>query len=134
MSKIEEIGNVAEKIGDAFDDNFTSKAEKLDASNKNTADARNLQRDALKQDDALSKRGIYYLAFFWSVVASLYLFGVTFFPIPASNERIADTVLGFLLGTIIASIINYFFGSSYGSLEKTKQNDGFMKRIFKTKQ
>jgi hypothetical protein len=34
--------------------------------------------------------------------------------------RFADTILGFLLGTVVATIINFFLGSSAGSKEKTE--------------
>ena len=77
---------------------------------ENTKDARDLQKVALQQDDIFSKRFLYYMAAFWSFVASIYLFFVTFNEV--KNDHVADTVLGFLLGTIIATIINFFFGSS----------------------
>lgn len=83
----------------------------------NTANAKDQQ--LLKQDDLFSKRFVYYLASFWSIVSASYIAAVTFIPIPAGNERITDTVLGFLLGTIVATIINYFMGSSFGSSAKT---------------
>jgi len=89
----------------------TEKAYLLDVSN-----ARNMQNTALMQNDIFSKRFIYYLASFWSLSAASYIFFITYYK-PA-NERIADTVLGFLLGTIIATIVNFFFGSSKGSADK----------------
>lgn len=130
MGKMDEIGDVVEKVGDAFDKNITSKEEKLLAYNKGMEDARNMHREAINQGDKFTKRGIYYLAFFWSTVASVYLFCVTFIALPVANQRIADTILGFLLGTIVSAIINFFFGSSYSSQQKQKQSDGMLKRLF----
>ena len=51
-------------------------------------------------------------------MAFTYIFLITFLTIPADNIRFADTVLGFLLGTVIATILNFFFGSSKGSSDK----------------
>lgn len=76
------------------------------------ADARDMQKEALKQDDKFSKRFVYYLATFWSITGLVYIFLITFGTIPEQNVRFADTILGFLLGTIVSTIINYFFGSS----------------------
>lgn len=89
--------------------------------NDNTANARAMQIAALGQADVFSKRFVMYLATFWSVYVALYISFITFVPIPAENVRFADTVVGFLLGTIAATIVNYFFGSSLGS--KTKDDD-----------
>lgn len=100
------------------------KQAELDEVNAYLADvqsARNMQVEALKQDDLFSKRYVYYLASFWSIVAMVYIFLITFMTIPEANVRFADTVLGFLLGTIIATVIQYFLGSSKGSADKTAQ-------------
>lgn len=91
---------------------------KLQLEQENTNNARNMQIEALKQDDTFSKRFIYYLASFWSIFGVVYIFFITFANIPANNIRFADTILGFILGTIIATIINFFFGSSKGSTDK----------------
>ena len=77
---------------------------------ENTASARDLQKVALTQEDRFSKRFIYYLAAFWSLAGVSYIFLITFTEV--LNDRIADTVLGFLMGTIVSTIINYFFGSA----------------------
>ena len=90
----------------------------IEADNKNVADARDMQKTALIQDDKFSKHFIYYLAAFWSVVAAGFIIIVLFKDIPEANTRLVDTILGFLLGTIIAAIINFFFGSSKGSHDK----------------
>lgn len=115
----EEITPVMKQM--ILDNEFKIKSldfEKLKLEFDNTNNARNMQVEALKQDDTFSKRYVYYLATFWSLVAFLYIFLITFLTIPQSNIRFADTVLGFLLGTIVATIINFFFGSSKGSTDK----------------
>lgn len=81
--------------------------------------ARGLQVEALRQDDTFSKRYVYYLASFWSIFAVIYVTAITFMQIPAANVRFADTILGFVLGTIIATVMNYFLGSSKSSADKT---------------
>ncbi len=48
----------------------------------------------------------------WSLFAGVYILAITFVPIPKENIRFADTILGFVLGTLIATLINFFFGSS----------------------
>lgn len=91
----------------------------VEQANKNTADARAMQVAALGQDDKFAKRYVMYLATFWSCTAVVYIFLITFVHIPTMNVRFADTILGFLLGTVVATIINFFLGSSAGSKEKT---------------
>jgi hypothetical protein len=86
-----------------------------------TANARNMQVEALRQDDLFSKRFIYYFAIFWSIFAAGYIGFITFGTIPPDNQRFADTILGFLLGTVVATILQFFFGSSMGSKEKDKR-------------
>ena len=76
------------------------------------ANARNMQVENLKQDDKFSKRFVYYFAIFWSAFAVIYLTGITFAEIPKENIRFADTIVGFLLGTIIATMFGFFYGNS----------------------
>jgi len=80
--------------------------------------ARQMQQTALQQTDLFSKRFVYYFAIFWSLVASVYIAFITFGEIPARNVRFADTILGFILGTIIPTIVYYFYGTSRSSWKK----------------
>lgn len=91
------------------------------------ADARAMQRSALAQDDLFSKRFVYIFAIFWSVFAAAYIAFITFGHIPEDNQRFADTILGFLLGTVVATILQFFFGSSMGSKEKDMTFESFFK-------
>lgn len=84
----------------------------------NTSDARDLQKVALIQSDVFSKRFLYYFSWFWSGAAIIYIFLITFINIPETSIRFADTILGFLLGTVIAQIFNFFYGSSKSSKDK----------------
>jgi hypothetical protein len=86
------------------------------------ANARAMQAAALQQSDLFSKRFVYYFTWFWAVIASTYVGFITFGDIPEANVRFADTILGFILGTVIATIVQFFFGSSLGSKEKDEIN------------
>lgn len=59
-----------------------------------------------------------FLAIFWSLISALYIFAITFLDIPESNLRHADMISGFLLGTVIGTIITFYWGSSQGSTDK----------------
>jgi ABC-type nitrate/sulfonate/bicarbonate transport system permease component len=43
---------------------------------------------------------------------------VTFVDIPEKNLRFVDTILGFMLGTVVATVLNFWLGSSAGSRAK----------------
>ena len=95
--------------------------DKIKADYANTADARAMQVSALNQTDVFSKRFTMYLTTFWSFAAVVYIGFITFSVIPDKNVRFADTILGFILGTVVATLLNFWFGSSLGSKEKDKK-------------
>jgi hypothetical protein len=94
---------------------------KLQANHANTADARAMQVAAMSSGDKFVARFVPILSSFWSIVATIYIFVITLVPIPEANQRFADTVLGFMLATVVATILNFFLGSSDGSKKKDKQ-------------
>lgn len=64
------------------------------------------------------KTKLLYFAIGITVVCFLYFFGVTFLPVPETGVRYADLILGFLIGTAFASVVNFYWGSSEGSKDK----------------
>lgn len=55
---------------------------------------------------------------FWSLIAASLIFGLVFFDIPEANVRFADTIIGFVLGTIIATMMGFYYGSSSKEVER----------------
>ena len=100
-----------------LDSEYKMAIEQLHAADR--ANARELQKSALASEDTFSKRFIYYYAWTITIITFAYIFAITFAEIPDGNHRFADTVLGFLLGTGLSAIINFFYGSSKGSADKT---------------
>lgn len=74
-------------------------------------------------NDQLKKHSLYIvfiLSLIWSLFAIGYIGAVTFMDVPLANVRVVDQVLGFIMGTIVASVMNFWMGSSLGS--KTKED------------
>jgi len=82
--------------------------------------ARHMQEVALQQEDKFAKHFIYWFAWYWSIGSTLYFFCVTFAPMPEGGRDFANIILGFLLGTAVATIISFFYGSSKSSKDKTE--------------
>lgn len=93
--------------------------------------ARQLQEKAIDSQDQFVRRFIYYLAIFWSIIASGYIGAITFLDIPKDNLRFADTILGFILGTIVAQILTFFYGSSRSSQNKDEVFKEIMSKVEK---
>lgn len=81
--------------------------------------ARAMQVAALQQNDWFAKNFLYLFTSVWSIFAMGYFGWVTFGAVPASGVRMADTILGVLIGTVLTGFFNFFFGSSKGSQDKT---------------
>lgn len=92
--------------------------EKQKLDNEAVADARKLQASAIEGNSTLAKEFVYYYAIFWAGISSLYIGFITFGEIPLANVRFADTILGFVLGTLISAPMTYFFGSTTSSKMK----------------
>lgn len=89
----------------------------LDVIDRNKA--RDMQIAALSQNDPFAKRFIYYFAIGISGFSMVIVLLLFFIEIPESNQRIIDMILGVIIGSGLISVINFFFGSSKGSKDKT---------------
>jgi predicted membrane channel-forming protein YqfA (hemolysin III family) len=76
--------------------------------------------NAIDPNNNIAKNFIYLFAWFWSITSVLYFFCVTFIPMPVGSRDFANIILGFLLGTAVATIISFFYGSSKSSKDKTE--------------
>lgn len=88
---------------------------------KNMQGAREMQLKAMDSDDPLVRRFVYFFITFWSILSSIYIGCITFIDIPTENVRFADTILGFVLGTMVASMFQFLLGSSLGSRKKDEK-------------
>lgn len=88
---------------------------------KNMQGARDMQLKAMESDDPLVRRFVYYFIGFWSLLSATYIGFITFGNIPEDNIRFADTILGFVLGTMVASMFQFLLGSSIGSRKKDEK-------------
>lgn len=126
------VGGIVESVGKVAGELITTDKERLaaeaemeslgirreEAYLKDTQDARHMQVAALQQDDLFSKRFVYFFAAAWSLFAMIFMLIVTLGDIPKENVRMVDTILGFLLGTAIAGIFNFFLGTTFRSQKK----------------
>ncbi len=88
---------------------------------KNMQGARDMQLKAMDSEDPLVRRFVYYFIGFWSILSATYIGFITFGAIPEDNIRFADTILGFVLGTMVASMFQFLLGSSIGSRKKDEK-------------
>lgn len=79
---------------------------------KDIAEAREAAHELLKTNNIFAAHFIYYYSWFWAISSTVYFFSVTFLPIAEQGQHFADIILGFLLGTAVATIIGFFYGNS----------------------
>ena len=91
------------------------------------ADARDLQKVALQQEDLFSKRFIYYLTIAVFSFSALIVIMLFFVEMPEKNRDVINFILGVVVGTGLTGIFQYFFGSSAGSKDKSKELEKLMK-------
>jgi hypothetical protein len=80
--------------------------------------ATEMQMKAMESDDPLVRRFLYYFIAAWSSFAIAFIPSLIWLPIPEENIRFADTILGYVLGTIITGMFAFLLGSSQGSRNK----------------
>jgi len=80
--------------------------------------ATDMQLQAMKSDDPLVRRFVYFFIGFWSIFAVAFIPSLIWAPIPESGTRYADTILGYVMGTIVTSMFAFLLGSSQGSRMK----------------
>lgn len=73
---------------------------------------RKIHEDLVKKGDKLATHFTYWFAWFWGIISAIYFFSVTFIALPQDGVNFANIILGFLLGTAVSTIINFFFGAS----------------------
>ena len=83
--------------------------------------ATDMQLKAMESDDPLVRRFIYFFIGFWSIFAAAFIPSLMWVPIGESNMRFADTVLGYVMGTMVTSMFAFLLGSSQGSRMKDKK-------------
>lgn len=91
----------------------------FEAEVKDRDGARAMQMVALQQNDWFAKNFLYMFTSAWSAFAMTYFAFVTFGTVAESGIRMADTILGVLIGTVLTGFFNFFFGSSQSSKNKT---------------
>lgn len=79
---------------------------------QDVAEARNVHSELVKAGDKTATHFIYWYSWFWAITSTLYFFSVTFISMPEGARDFANIILGFLLGTAVATIIGFFYGNS----------------------
>jgi len=89
---------------------------------------------ATSADDPQAQRFSYRYAYLITGMTFLFIFLAAFGPallppLPDQSWRVIDTVLGFLLGVGLSAIIQFFYGSSQGSQQKSEQLHALAQRL-----
>lgn len=87
--------------------------------NDNTEDARDMQKEALKQSDTFSKRFLPILTLVLITLCACFIGAATFLNVPEANQAMVNGFSEFIKVTF-ATIIGFWYGSSNGSIKKTE--------------
>jgi hypothetical protein len=85
---------------------------------KDIADARDMQKESLKQEDIWTKRFLPGLTILLILLASFFIYFVTFGKIPPENINFVGGFVEFIK-VVFATIVGFWYGSSNGSVKKT---------------
>lgn len=85
---------------------------------KDIADARDMQKEAYKQEDIWTKRFLPGLTILLIVLASFFIYFVTFGAIPPENMNFVGGFVEFIK-VVFATVVGFWYGSSNGSVRKT---------------
>ena len=83
--------------------------------------ATDMQMKAMESDDPFVRRFLYYFIAAWSTFAIVFIPCLIWAPIPENNIRFADTILGYVLGTVVTGMFAFLLGSIQGSRNKDKK-------------
>jgi hypothetical protein len=83
--------------------------------------ATDMQMKAMESDDPFIRRFLYYFIGCWSAFSMVFIPCLIWASIPESGQRYADTILGYVMGTIVTSMFAFLLGSSQGSRMKDKK-------------
>ena len=85
---------------------------------KDIADARDMQKAAFKQEDIWTKRFLPGLTILLILLASFFIYFVTFGTIPPENMNFVGGFVEFIK-VVFATVVGFWYGSSNGSVRKT---------------
>ena len=83
--------------------------------------ATDMQMAAMKSDDKFVRRFLYYFIALWSIFSVIFIPCLIWVSIPDSGLRYADTILGYVMGTIVTGMFAFLLGSSQGSRLKDEK-------------
>lgn len=82
--------------------------------------ARKMQIEALRQKDWFSRNYLYLLATLLILSSLAFGTALMFYPIPETNRRTIEMFFDMFLFAGALTVVNFFFGSSKGSKDKTE--------------
>lgn len=119
VEMLENIGEMIDKDAKLTEDQKAVAHDLIKLDMADIQSARNMQIAALQQADVFSKRYIYYLASV--VIVAAIAFGIMLFyvDVPEGNKRLVEMFSDIFLFAGAVMVLQFFFGSSNGSREKT---------------